>query len=40
MTFPDSGEYVVEGALCPVAIDKEEGLGRYVEPNVWVVYEL
>jgi len=40
MTFPLSGEYVVEGALCPVVIDKEKGLGRYVEPNVWVSYDL
>jgi len=40
MIFPRSGEYVVEGALCPVAIDKEQDLGRYVEPNVWVSYDL
>jgi hypothetical protein len=35
-----SGNYVVEGALCPVAIDKQLDLGRYVEPNVWVSYDL
>ena len=40
MTFPESGEYVVEGALCPVAIDREHDLGKYVEPNVWVSYDL
>lgn len=36
MAFPDSGEYVVEGALVPVAINREIDLGRYVEPNVWM----
>jgi GNAT superfamily N-acetyltransferase len=36
MTFPDSGPYVVEGALVPVEIDLERDLGRYVEPNVWM----
>lgn len=38
--FPQSGEYVVEGALCPVIIDREQDLGRYLEPNVWVAYYL
>jgi len=38
MAFPQSGDYVVEGALCPVAIDKEKNLGTYVEPNIWVIY--
>jgi GNAT superfamily N-acetyltransferase len=36
MPFPDSGRYVVPGALAPVAIDREADRGRYVEPNVWV----
>jgi GNAT superfamily N-acetyltransferase len=36
MAFPESGPYVVPGALVPVAIDREQDLGRYVEPNVWV----
>ncbi len=36
MTFPDSGPYVVEGALVPVEVDRERDLGRYVEPNVWM----
>jgi hypothetical protein len=40
MTFPESGEYVVDGALCPVAIDRQRDLGKYVEPNVWVSYDL
>lgn len=36
--FPESGHYVVAGALCPVQIDCERDVGVYVEPNVWVVH--
>ncbi len=36
LTFPDSGEYVVGGALVPVRIDRETDSGLYVEPNVWM----
>jgi GNAT superfamily N-acetyltransferase len=36
MAFPDSGAYVVEGALVPVQIDRDTDSGRYVEPNVWM----
>jgi GNAT superfamily N-acetyltransferase len=36
MRFPETGRYVVPGALVPVEIDRDLNLGRYVEPNVWV----
>jgi GNAT superfamily N-acetyltransferase len=36
LAFPETGAYVVPGALVPVAIDRERDLGRYVEPNVWL----
>lgn len=36
LAFPESGEYVVEGALVPVQIDRESGRGRYSEPHVWL----
>ncbi len=36
MKFPDSGEYIVPGGLCPVTIDCERDEGVYVEPNVWM----
>lgn len=36
LAFPESGEYVVEGALVPVRIDRERDQGLYVEPNVWM----
>lgn len=40
MTFPDSGPYVVPGALVPVEVDR--GLDKivYVEPNVWMHHPL
>lgn len=36
MRFPESGSYVVPGALVPVRMDRRRDLGRYVEPNVWM----
>ena len=38
MRFPDSGPYVIPGALAPVVIDREADVGTYVEPNVWMVH--
>jgi len=40
MAFPDSGDYVVPGALVPVVIDREADSGVYVEPNVWMHHRL
>jgi GNAT superfamily N-acetyltransferase len=34
--FPESGRYVVPGALQPVIIDRERDLGRYEDPNIWM----
>ncbi|MDP9410891.1 MAG: GNAT family N-acetyltransferase [Actinomycetota bacterium] len=36
MRFPESGAYVVPGALQPVLMDLERDLGTYEEPNVWM----
>ena len=36
LAFPETGPYVVPGALVPVAIDRQRDLGRYLEPNVWL----
>ncbi len=36
MSFPESGEYVVPGALQPVQLDLERNEGRYEDPNVWM----
>jgi GNAT superfamily N-acetyltransferase len=40
MRFPDSGDYIVPGALVPVTIDRDADVGRYVEPNVWMHHRL
>jgi hypothetical protein len=38
MALPESGAYVVSGALVPIEIDRERDEGVYVEPNVWMVH--
>jgi GNAT superfamily N-acetyltransferase len=38
MRFPDDGAYVFPGGLAPLEV--RDGLGRHVEPNVWVVHAL
>jgi hypothetical protein len=38
MRFPDSGSYVVPGALQPVVVDRERDEARYEDPNVWMVH--
>jgi GNAT superfamily N-acetyltransferase len=40
MAFPESGDYVFPRGLATVAIDREEDVGRYWEPNVWVVHRV
>jgi len=39
IAFPESGDYVVPGALSLVRIDRERGIGEHVEPNVWVRHD-
>lgn len=36
MVFPESGQYVVPGALVPVTIDVASDVGLYHDPNVWM----
>ena len=40
MRFPESGPYIIPGALTPVDIDRERDMGLYVEPNVWMRHNL
>ena len=40
LRFPDSGCYVVPGALVPVEIERERDEGVYVEPNVWMHHRI
>jgi hypothetical protein len=36
MPFPETGEYVFPGGLATLAVDREQDVGRYWEPNVWM----
>ena len=36
MSFPESGAYVVPGALDLVMIDRESDAGIHLEPNIWM----
>jgi GNAT superfamily N-acetyltransferase len=38
LAFPETGSYIVPGALVPLEIDREGDEGLYVEPNVWMVH--
>lgn len=40
MKFPQSGRYVIPGALNPIEMDIENNEGSYIEPNVWMVHEI
>ncbi len=39
MQFPQSGQYVIDGALNPMEMNVEKDEGVYVEPNVWMMHE-
>jgi len=40
MKFPQSGRYIIPGALIPIEMNIENDEGIYVEPNVWMVHEI
>lgn len=40
MKFPQSGDYVISGALVPIQINVDLDEGVYIEPNVWIVHEM
>lgn len=40
MKFPESGAYIVPGALNPVQVDVAADEVVYIEPNVWTVHNL
>jgi len=40
MRFPESGTYIVPGALVPVEIDRDANRGTYIEPNVWMCHPI
>jgi hypothetical protein len=38
--FPESGEYVFPHGLAPLAVDRDQDLGLYFEPNLWMVHRV
>ena len=40
MVFPESGKYIVDGALQPVSINVEDDIGIYDDPNVWMKHKI
>jgi GNAT superfamily N-acetyltransferase len=40
LTFPQSGQYIIPGALNPMEMNLEKDEGIYVEPNVWMMHQL
>lgn len=40
MKLPESGEYVIPGALNPITVDYATNQATYIEPNVWTVHNL
>ncbi len=40
LKFPQSGEYIIPGALNPIEVNVEDNRGIYVEPNVWMAHRI
>lgn len=40
LELPQSGQYIVPGALMPVKINIEDDLGVYEEPNLWMQHPM
>lgn len=40
MSFPETGLYIIPGALQPVEIDRERDIGRYEDPGAWMRHRI
>ena len=40
MALAESGEYVFPHGLAPLGVDREQDLGLYFEPNLWMVHSV
>lgn len=40
LDFPESGSYIIPGALNPISIDTKKNEGFYIEPNVWILHRI
>jgi len=32
--------YVIDNALIPIKIDIKNNIGRYIEPNIWIIHKV
>lgn len=39
MEFPETGDYVFPAGLAAVHIDRENDIGEYWEPNIWITHQ-
>jgi len=40
LKFPQSGPYIIPGALTPIDMDIKKDKGTYLEPNVWMQHSI
>jgi GNAT superfamily N-acetyltransferase len=40
MRFPETGSYIIQGAIAPLEVNCESDRGTYIEPNVWLSYTI
>jgi hypothetical protein len=40
MKFPESGEYIISGALQPLVINREDNVGHCNDPNIWMQHSM
>lgn len=40
MKFPESGEYIISGALQPLVINREDNEGYCDDPNIWMQHSM
>lgn len=40
MKFPESGEYIISGALQPLVINLENNIGHCDDPNIWMRHSM
>ncbi len=38
LRFPETGDYVFPAGLATVHIDRDNDLGKYWEPNIWIIH--
>ena len=40
MPFPETGDYVFPAGLTTVHIDRDNDIGEYWEPNIWIIHQV